>query len=130
MTMLSIRLLVVAASFAAISTANAAPSTKTGTTSKGPTLTDQRGMSLYTFDKDKDGKSACNGPCAANWPASRIIHHLAFSRSGRRAYGMYEPRDVRDPAPIWSSRDAAVDGNNANSVSGSNSAVENEGSSG
>jgi predicted lipoprotein with Yx(FWY)xxD motif len=25
-------------------------------------------MSLYTFDKDSDGKSACNGPCVANWP--------------------------------------------------------------
>ncbi|OGN47642.1 MAG: hypothetical protein A3K57_10710, partial [Caulobacterales bacterium RIFOXYA1_FULL_67_7] len=23
---------------------------------------------LYTFDKDSDGKSVCNGPCAANWP--------------------------------------------------------------
>ena len=32
-------------------------------------LTDAKGMSLYTFDKDADGKSACNGPCAANWPA-------------------------------------------------------------
>jgi predicted lipoprotein with Yx(FWY)xxD motif len=26
------------------------------------------GMSLYTFDKDAGGKSACNGPCATNWP--------------------------------------------------------------
>lgn len=69
-------------------------------------------------------------PAAPMRTSSRIIHHLAYSRSGRRAYGMYEPRDVRDPAPIWSSRDAAVDGNNANSISGSNSAVENEGSSG
>jgi len=33
-------------------------------------LTDSKGMTLYTFDKDKDapGKSACNGPCAENWP--------------------------------------------------------------
>lgn len=31
-------------------------------------LTDAQGMSLYTFDKDGMGKSACNGPCAANWP--------------------------------------------------------------
>jgi predicted lipoprotein with Yx(FWY)xxD motif len=70
MTKLSIcALFAVAASFAAISTANAAPPTKTGTTSKGPALTDQGGMSLYTFDKDSAGKSACNGPCAANWPA-------------------------------------------------------------
>ncbi|MCH7341873.1 hypothetical protein LZ017_00540 [Pelomonas sp. CA6] len=27
-------------------------------------------MTLYTFDRDLagSGKSACNGPCAANWP--------------------------------------------------------------
>lgn len=25
-------------------------------------------MTLYTFDKDSGGKSACNGPCASNWP--------------------------------------------------------------
>ncbi|MCB1960919.1 MAG: hypothetical protein KDE68_10430 [Rhodocyclaceae bacterium] len=31
-------------------------------------LTDTAGMTLYTFDKDAAGKSACNGPCAANWP--------------------------------------------------------------
>jgi len=31
-------------------------------------LTNGAGMTLYTFDKDADGKSACNGPCAANWP--------------------------------------------------------------
>ena len=66
----SIRILIAAAtSLAVISVANAAPPTKTATTSKGPALTDAKGMSLYTFDKDSDGKSACNGPCAANWPA-------------------------------------------------------------
>jgi predicted lipoprotein with Yx(FWY)xxD motif len=37
-------------------------------TSKGKTLVDAHGMTLYTFDKDTAGKSACNGPCATNWP--------------------------------------------------------------
>src|SRR6185436_16306200 len=32
------------------------------------TLTDAKGMTLYSFDKDAGGKSACNGPCATNWP--------------------------------------------------------------
>lgn len=34
-------------------------------------LTDNNGMTLYTFDKDVagSGKSMCNGPCANNWPA-------------------------------------------------------------
>ncbi len=33
-------------------------------------LTNAAGMTLYTFDKDAagSGKSACNGPCATNWP--------------------------------------------------------------
>ena len=62
-------LLAAAISLAAISGASAAPPAKIATTAKGPTLTDAKGMSLYTFDKDSDGKSVCNGPCAANWPA-------------------------------------------------------------
>lgn len=31
-------------------------------------LVGDNGMTLYTFDRDPPGKSACNGPCAANWP--------------------------------------------------------------
>jgi len=33
-------------------------------------LVGPNGMTLYTFDKDAagSGKSACNGPCATNWP--------------------------------------------------------------
>ena len=33
-------------------------------------LTNSAGMTLYTFDNDPvgSGKSACNGPCATNWP--------------------------------------------------------------
>ena len=31
-------------------------------------LANDAGMTLYTFDKDAAGKSACNGPCAGNWP--------------------------------------------------------------
>ena len=33
-------------------------------------LTDSAGMTLYVFDRDPAdaSKSACNGPCAANWP--------------------------------------------------------------
>lgn len=32
------------------------------------TLTNAKGMTLYTFDKDSGGKSMCNGGCATNWP--------------------------------------------------------------
>jgi predicted lipoprotein with Yx(FWY)xxD motif len=35
---------------------------------KGGMLVDTSGMTLYTFDKDSGGKSACNGPCVTLWP--------------------------------------------------------------
>lgn len=41
---------------------------KTGSTALGPVLVDAKGMTLYTFDRDSVGKSACNGQCAQNWP--------------------------------------------------------------
>ena len=47
--------------------AQSAPA-KSGDSAKGKVLTDAKGMTLYTFDKDAGGKSACNGPCAVNWP--------------------------------------------------------------
>ena len=42
--------------------------TKTGDSAKGKVLTNDKGMTLYVFDKDSGGKSACNGPCTGNWP--------------------------------------------------------------
>jgi predicted lipoprotein with Yx(FWY)xxD motif len=36
----------------------------------GGILTDAKGMTLYTWDKDKEAnKSACEGNCIMNWPA-------------------------------------------------------------
>ena len=35
----------------------------------GGMLTDAKGMTLYTFDKDAMGKSNCDGQCLVNWPA-------------------------------------------------------------
>jgi predicted lipoprotein with Yx(FWY)xxD motif len=56
--------LLFAALFAATFAASAAPPAKMS----GDVLVDGKGMTLYTFDKDSAGKSACNGPCAVNWP--------------------------------------------------------------
>jgi len=39
-----------------------------GETSLGKVLTDQQGMTLYTFTRDTAGTSNCNDGCAANWP--------------------------------------------------------------
>ena len=41
--------------------------TKTSS-AKGSYLTDFKGMSLYTFDKDTKGVSNCYGACATAWP--------------------------------------------------------------
>jgi predicted lipoprotein with Yx(FWY)xxD motif len=35
---------------------------------QGTVITDKNKMTLYTYDKDSNGKSACNGACAENWP--------------------------------------------------------------
>ncbi len=46
-----------------------------GTKSKegiGNYLVDSRGMTLYVFEKDSPGKSACAGPCVENWPVFYI----------------------------------------------------------
>ena len=40
---------------------------KTGQSASGLVLTDINGMTLYIFDRDTEGKSACNGQCATNW---------------------------------------------------------------
>jgi predicted lipoprotein with Yx(FWY)xxD motif len=37
------------------------------------TLTNPAGRTLYFFDRDAGGKSACNGPCAANWPPLLVV---------------------------------------------------------
>ena len=48
---------------------NAMAPAMTGQSALGPVLTDAKGMTLYTFDRDATpGKSACNGACATNWP--------------------------------------------------------------
>ncbi len=52
----------------AVALAQAAAPAKIADSSKGKIYVDAKGMSLYTFDKDSTGKSACNGPCAENWP--------------------------------------------------------------
>jgi predicted lipoprotein with Yx(FWY)xxD motif len=40
----------------------------TGASSLGQILVDSRGRTLYLFEKDKHGKSACTGSCATAWP--------------------------------------------------------------
>jgi predicted lipoprotein with Yx(FWY)xxD motif len=37
-------------------------------TSAGSLMTSPQGMTVYTFDKDQPGTSACYGDCAMKWP--------------------------------------------------------------
>lgn len=77
------RNLLIRAAFAAIAfsavAAQAAAPAMTAQTAKGPALVDAKSMTLYTFDKDMGGKSMCNGPCAANWPALMAASGSAVS---------------------------------------------------
>jgi predicted lipoprotein with Yx(FWY)xxD motif len=58
----------VAVALAAAGSAYAADPATVSKTPKGDIFVDAKGMTLYTFDKDADGKSVCNGQCATNWP--------------------------------------------------------------
>lgn len=59
-------------------------------------LTGSNGMTLYTFDKDSagSGKSACNGPCATNWPP-------LFAADGAAATGDYSIITRDDGKKQW-----------------------------
>ena len=41
---------------------------KVGQAAGAPVLTDQKGMTLYTYHRDMVGYSNCNGDCATAWP--------------------------------------------------------------
>ena len=45
-----------------------AATVKTQSSSLGKILVDAKGRTLYLFEKDKGGKSACYGQCAKYWP--------------------------------------------------------------
>jgi len=68
--------------------------TKTGDSAKGKVLTNEQGMTLYVFDKDSTGKSACNGPCATNWPP-------LMAGAGAMAMGDYTIITRNDDTKQW-----------------------------
>jgi predicted lipoprotein with Yx(FWY)xxD motif len=63
-------------------------------TPKGNIFTDAKGMTLYTFDKDKAGKSACYDQCAANWPALK-------AGAKAKAEGKWTVVDRTDGTKMW-----------------------------
>ena len=60
--------------------ASKGPLVALGSTGLGQVLVDARGRTLYLFDKDKRGRSACYGGCAAYWPP---LYSAAKPRPGK-----------------------------------------------
>jgi predicted lipoprotein with Yx(FWY)xxD motif len=67
---------------------------KTADTSKGEVLTDAKGMSLYTFDKDKTGISTCYNQCATKWPP-------LTASAGAQPEGKFTLIERRDGSKQW-----------------------------
>jgi predicted lipoprotein with Yx(FWY)xxD motif len=77
--------LLVAAAYAGTSTASRRPAPKGALvairkTTLGAILVDARGRTLYLFEKDRSGMSACETTCAKFWPA---LSSGATPRAGR-----------------------------------------------
>ncbi len=66
--MLNMRSVFAAAAASALLALSATAAANPPVTKSGDILVNQAGMTLYTFDKDPDGKSVCNAQCAALWP--------------------------------------------------------------
>lgn len=64
-------------------------------------LVNDAGMSLYTFDSDPSGRSACNDRCAADWPPLRAS---ADARPG----GEYSVITRDDGSKQWAYRGKAL----------------------
>ncbi len=61
---------------------------------KDGVLTDANGMTLYTFDNDKDGMSSCYDQCAVNWPP-------LIAAADAKAEGGYGLTDRTDGTKQW-----------------------------
>lgn len=93
---MTMRILVLSAALLLPLAAQAA-TVKQGNTDKGTVLTDDKGMTLYTFDKDEMGKTACVDACAQNWPP-------LLADKGAKAMGEYSLVTRPDGAMQWAYR--------------------------
>lgn len=57
-------------------------------------LVNEKGMTLYTFDNDKGGVSACYDKCAANWPP-------LLAAAGAKAEGDWSLTKRKDGKEQW-----------------------------
>jgi predicted lipoprotein with Yx(FWY)xxD motif len=58
-------------------------------TKMGKALADEKGMILYTFDKDAKGKSNCDADCLKKWPA----FHAAVSAKAEGEWSLVKAAD-------------------------------------
>jgi predicted lipoprotein with Yx(FWY)xxD motif len=95
--------------------------------SLGNILTDDKGMTLYTFAKDAAGQSNCTGGCAQAWPALTVADEsaqlsLPEGASGKlgvidRPDGSYQV--TLDGKPLYHfARDAKAGDANGNGIGG------------
>jgi len=91
-----IALTLVALAPAAMSRESLAPTLTAKSSSYGRVLFDGRGLVLYAFTRDKNGRSACYGACAKAWP---VYYVKATLRAGtgikRSLIGTTKRRDGR-----------------------------------
>jgi predicted lipoprotein with Yx(FWY)xxD motif len=80
--------------FLLTSTALAAEPGKTANTSAGEVYVDEKGMALYTFDKDEPDKSNCYDDCAVAWPP-----YLADTDA--KAEGEWTLVERKDGSKMW-----------------------------
>jgi predicted lipoprotein with Yx(FWY)xxD motif len=67
---------------------------KTSTIDGKEVLTDAKGMTLYTFDKDTAGVTNCYDKCAVNWPP-------LLAADGAVADGEFTLVDRTDGTKMW-----------------------------
>ncbi|WP_096703690.1 hypothetical protein [Magnetospirillum sp. 15-1] len=91
---MNIRSLTIFAAALLIGSAAYAAPVKQGQSSMGPVLTDEKGMTLYVFDKDTPGMSACIEGCAQLWPP-------LMAASGAMAEGDYTVIKRADGSMQW-----------------------------
>jgi predicted lipoprotein with Yx(FWY)xxD motif len=64
----AVMLVLVGAALAATKSTARSATVGTARTDLGRIIVDGRGRSLYLFEKDEHGRSACSGVCASYWP--------------------------------------------------------------
>jgi predicted lipoprotein with Yx(FWY)xxD motif len=71
--------------------------------SVGKILANSKGLSVYSFDKDKKGVSNCYGACANNWPP--VLTKKSFSKgefsTAERTDGGIQVQYKNKPLYLW-----------------------------